>query len=111
MELNKIYNENCSVFLPKISDNFIDLVVTSPPYYNLRQYSCWNTYQEHIDDVKIWFTELERVLKPGGHICWNIQENIPEPSERGRHYYPLMPDTVKIGTELGLEWEKKCSVE
>ena len=37
IELNKIYNESCLDTLKKIPDNFIDLVVTSPPYnMNLR---------------------------------------------------------------------------
>ena len=37
IELNKIYNESCLETLKKITDNFIDLVITSPPYnMNLR---------------------------------------------------------------------------
>lgn len=37
LELNKIYNESCLDTLARISDNYIDLVITSPPYnMNLR---------------------------------------------------------------------------
>ena len=37
IELNKIYNEDCLKTLKRIPDNFIDLVITSPPYnMNLR---------------------------------------------------------------------------
>lgn len=37
IELNKIYNEDCLDTLKKMPDNFVDLVVTSPPYnMNLR---------------------------------------------------------------------------
>ena len=37
IELNKIYNESCLETLKRIPDNFIDLVITSPPYnMNLR---------------------------------------------------------------------------
>ena len=37
IELNKIYNESCLDTLKRIPDNFIDLVITSPPYnMNLR---------------------------------------------------------------------------
>lgn len=39
MELNKIYNCNCLELMGKMPDAFIDLVVTSPPYDNLREYS------------------------------------------------------------------------
>jgi len=35
MEVNKIYNENCLDTMSRMSDNFIDLTVTSPPYDNL----------------------------------------------------------------------------
>ena len=38
MELNKIYNENCLETMAKMPDSFVDLVVTSPPYDNLREY-------------------------------------------------------------------------
>jgi len=106
MELNKIYLGNCLDVMETIPDELVHLIVTSPPYYNLRDYSCWPTYQDYLKDVWKWFVCLNRILKPGGHICWNIQENIPEPDETGRHYYPLLPDTVKIGLGRGLEWEK-----
>jgi len=37
IELNKIYNEDCLVGLKRIPNNFVDLVITSPPYnMNLR---------------------------------------------------------------------------
>jgi DNA modification methylase len=32
METNKIYNENCLDTMAKMPDNFIDLIITSPPY-------------------------------------------------------------------------------
>jgi site-specific DNA-methyltransferase (adenine-specific) len=32
MEINKIYNEDCLVFLDKIASNSIDLILTDPPY-------------------------------------------------------------------------------
>ena len=38
IELNKIYNENNLLTFSRIEDNFIDLIVTSPPYDNLREY-------------------------------------------------------------------------
>ena len=32
IDLNTIYNENCLETMSKIDDNFVDLIVTSPPY-------------------------------------------------------------------------------
>ena len=39
MKINKIYNENCLDTMHRMSDNFIDLIITSPPYDNLRDYN------------------------------------------------------------------------
>ena len=38
METNKIYNESCLDTLNKMPDNYIDCVITSPPYWQLRDY-------------------------------------------------------------------------
>ena len=48
MEINKIYNENCLDTMRRMPDNFIDLVVTSPPYDNLRDY---NGYVFPFEDI------------------------------------------------------------
>lgn len=106
IDVGKIYNINCLKGIEQLEDNFVDLIITSPPYYNLREYSHWNTYENYIQSLDMWFSSLYRILKPGGHICWNIQENIPEPNKKGRHYYPLLADTIKIGIDKSLEWEK-----
>jgi site-specific DNA-methyltransferase (adenine-specific) len=38
MEINKIYNEPCLETLSNMEDNSIDCVITSPPYWQLRDY-------------------------------------------------------------------------
>ena len=38
MELNKTYNEDCLKTMERMSDNFVDMTLTSPPYDNLREY-------------------------------------------------------------------------
>lgn len=102
----KLYHGDCLEVMRGMEDASIDLIVTSPPYLNLREYSSWNSYEDYMVDVDKWFTEMVRILKKGGHICWNIQENIPEPSKNGRKYHPVLPDTIKIGIDKGLIWEK-----
>ena len=39
MEINKIYCESNLETMAKMPDNFVDLVVTSPPYDGLRKYN------------------------------------------------------------------------
>tara|TARA_Y100001963_G_C6701512_1_gene409725 strand:- start:246 stop:989 length:744 start_codon:yes stop_codon:yes gene_type:complete len=97
--------------LEKLYDNSIDLTITSPPYFNLKRYddwNVWNTYQEYLDWVEVILTNLHRVTKNGRFVCWNIQDNLPNPTKDGRKYYALMPDTIKIAQKCGFEWE--CNI-
>ena len=48
--------------LKKFPDNFIHLIVTSPPYFNAREYSQWDTLDNYLKDMKNIFEELFRVL-------------------------------------------------
>ena len=60
MEEWNLYNMDCLDGLKQLSDNSIDLVVTSPPYDNLR------TYNGFTFDFKGIAKELYRVMKIGG---------------------------------------------
>ena len=57
MELNKIYNEDCLEGMKKLEDNSIDLVVTSPPYDNLRDYKGY-TLRMTLKDLKRNYTNV-----------------------------------------------------
>lgn len=74
MEINKIYNESCIDTLIKMPSSFIDMVITSPPYDNLREY-------ESVIDVPAISIELFRVLKPGGVIVWVVGDSVVNGSE------------------------------
>ena len=66
MELNKIYNENCLDTISRMPNSFIDLVVTSPPYDDLRTY---NGYSFDFENIA---KELFRVIKVGGVVVWVV---------------------------------------
>ncbi len=38
MELHKIYNEDCLTTMSGMPDNFVEFIITSPPYDDLRNY-------------------------------------------------------------------------
>lgn len=82
LKFNKIYNENCIEGLKKLDDNTIDLVVTSPPYDNLRHYN-QKTSEWNFDTFKIVANELFRVLKNGGVIVWNVFDKVENGSRTG----------------------------
>lgn len=72
MEINKIYNENCLDTMARIPNNFIDLVVTSPPYDNLRTYENNIGNEWNFDVFKPIAKELFRVTKDGGVVVWVV---------------------------------------
>lgn len=75
IELNRIYKEPCLETIERFEDNSIDSVVTSPPYWQLRDYGypeqwglepTWEEYLEHL------WSLMDRIyvkLKPKG-TCW-----------------------------------------
>ena len=73
--MNKIiYGDSREVLFNDIIPNdSVQLVVTSPPYYNERAYSHWDTFEQYMNDMRIVMEGCWRVLKTGGAIVWNIQ--------------------------------------
>lgn len=67
--------------LRRISDNYIDCCVTSPPYYGLRDYGVdgqlglEETPQEYIDKMVEVFREVRRTLRPDGTLWLNIGDS------------------------------------
>jgi len=78
IKINKVYNENCLDTLHCMSDNFIDCIVTSPPYWKLRDYGVdgqlgqEETPQEYVSNLVSIFKEIKRILKPEGTVWLNL---------------------------------------
>jgi len=71
---NVIYCGDCLEILPYISNDSIDLVVTSPPYNIGIGYDNWNDrmrWDEYYNWCRKWLKEIYRVLKPDGRFCLN----------------------------------------
>lgn len=80
MEINKIYNENCLETMAKMPNCFVDLVVTSPPYDNLREYKGYSFSFEEIAK------ELFRITKEGGVVVWVVGDATMNGSESGTSF-------------------------
>jgi DNA modification methylase len=80
MKTNYLYNENCLDTMAKMSDNFIDLTVTSPPYDDLR------TYNGYSFDFESIAKELYRVTKEGGVVVWVVGDKTHKGSETGTSF-------------------------
>jgi len=80
METNKIYNENCLDTMASMPDDFIDLVVTSPPYDDLRDYNGYNF------DFEAVAQELYRIVSVGGVVVWIVNDATINGSETGTSF-------------------------
>lgn len=77
--LNKIFNEDCLQTMSRMPDETIDMVLTSPPYDDLR------TYNSLFDLDKIC-KELYRITKKGGVCVWVVGDKSINGSESGTSF-------------------------
>ncbi|MGN7478980.1 DNA-methyltransferase [Solibacillus silvestris] len=78
MELNKIYQGHCLEVLKTLSGESINTVVTSPPYWGLRDYGMdeqiglENSVEEYVSALVDVFREIKRILKDDGTVWLNL---------------------------------------
>ena len=80
MKLNTIFNEDCLNTMRAMPDGVIDLVITSPPYDDLRNYKGYSFDFESIAK------ELFRVVKEGGVVVWVVGDATVDGSETGTSF-------------------------
>ena len=91
LNINTIYNEDCLDTMARMSDNYIDLVVTSPPYDDLRTYNNFvksgqaknNGYSFPFEQIA---KELYRVTKEGGVVIWVVGDSTIAGNETGNSF-------------------------
>jgi len=105
-DVNEILN-----FVP---DGSIHLTFTSPPYYNARDYSTYNSYQGYLDFLEDVFRKVHRITKEGRFLVVNTSPIIiprisrSHSSKRYAIPYDLHARLVSIGWEFidDIIWEK-----
>ena len=76
---------DCLEIMKTMSDNSVDLTVTSPPYDNLRTYN-GNIDQWNFEKFKDIAKELYRVTADGGVIVWIVADATIKGSETGTSF-------------------------
>lgn len=77
--MNEIIIGDSATVLPTLADNSVQLVVTSPPYDDLRTYGSIKRFAW--EDFTVVAKELYRVLCDGGVLCWNVGDSVVGGSE------------------------------
>ena len=94
-----------------LADESVHLVVTSPPYWNLKRYQENPDQLGHIENYEAFLSELEkvwrhvlRVLVPGGRLVCVVGDVCVARREFGRHLvFPLHADISVICRRLGFD--------
>lgn len=94
-----------------LQDESIHLVVTSPPYWNLKQYNDNQDQLGHISDYEQFLTELTkvwrecfRVLVPGGRLVCVVGDVCLSRKKYGRHMVmPLHADICVTCRKIGFD--------
>jgi site-specific DNA-methyltransferase (adenine-specific) len=97
--------------MPELSDRSVHLVVTSPPYWCIKDYAhpaqigYEQPYEEYLTDLRQVLAESFRVLHPGCRAAVNIGDQYLRASEHGRYrVQPLGADLTVQGRELGFDF-------
>lgn len=103
MKTNVVYYHS-SANMKEIPDNSVDLIITSPPYFNIKDYSkdgkqenkhseckrgdigAYKKFNSYINNLnKVW-EECARVLKPNGKLCVNVPLLPMKKKDYSTHY-------------------------
>lgn len=89
--------------LNKIQEQQVQLIFTSPPYYNARLYSDYKSYQNYLDSMQETLRQCYRILEDGRFVLINVSPVITK--RVGREFesirYPIHFDFHKILCESG----------
>lgn len=97
MITNKVYIGDCFKLIKDLSDNSIDLLITSPPYADVKSYGK-KVNVLHPDKYVDWLIKIMpdvyRVLKPSGSFILNINDKCHK-KQRHIYVFDLIVRTVK----------------
>lgn len=97
--------------MPQLADESVQLVVTSPPYWCLKDYQhpgqigYEQSYEAYLAALEEVMGECLRVLEPGCRLAINIGDQYLRASEHGRYrVQPIPADLTVSGRRLGFDF-------
>lgn len=109
--------------MAELPDESIHLVVTSPPYWHIKDYGCdgqigyGQSLHEYLIDLSRVWCECYRVLAPGRRLCINIGDQFARSVVYGRYkVIPLHAEIIAQCETLGFDymgaiiWQKKTTM-
>jgi len=102
----QIYWGNSLDFLKSMPSDSIQMMVTSPPYYNARAYSQWDNINLYLEDMRKIIKESFRVLENHRVFVWNVgdifdNDRLTTKSVWGKRRIPLSAYFINIFEQEG----------
>jgi DNA modification methylase len=109
--------------MAEVAPESVDLVVTSPPYWHIKDYGVpgqigyGQSLHDYLRDLYRVWRECFRVLKPGARLTVNIGDQFARAAVYGRYkIIPLHAEIICQGEEIGFDflgsiiWQKKTTM-
>jgi len=97
--------------MTELSDNSVHLVITSPPYWQLKDYGTDNQigfhdcYENYINNLNLVWKECHRVLHNGCRLCVNIGDQFARSVYYGRYkVIPIREEIIKFCETIGFDY-------
>lgn len=94
-----------------LPDKSVHLVITSPPYWQLKDYGTetqigfHDSYESYINNLNLVWKECHRVLHPGCRLCINIGDQFARSVYYGRYkVIPIRTEIIKFCETIGFDY-------
>jgi len=124
--LNKLFHKiiiGDSRKMQELMDSSVHLIVTSPPYWQLKDYGdqrqigFHDSYEDYINNLNLVWKECYRVIYPGCRMCINIGDQFARSVYYGRYkIVPIRTEIIKFCETIGFDymgaiiWQKKTTM-
>jgi site-specific DNA-methyltransferase (adenine-specific) len=109
--------------MAEVPDGSVQLIVTSPPYWQIKDYGkkaqigFHDTYEQYIESLNQVWRECHRVLSPGCRLCINIGDQFARAVTYGRYkIIPIREEIIRFCETIGFDymgaiiWQKKTTM-
>jgi len=97
--------------MAELNDESVHLIVTSPPYWQLKDYGPKqqigynDSYQDYINNLNLVWKECHRVLHNGCRLCINIGDQFARSVYYGRYkVIPIRTEIIKFCETMGFDY-------
>ncbi len=97
--------------MSELKDESVHLIITSPPYWQLKDYGNGNqigfndSYEDYINNLNLVWKECCRVLHKGCRLCVNIGDQFARSVYYGRYkVIPIREEIIKFCETIGFDY-------